>query len=72
MPLVNLWVAIQDLPFEGVDQTEPIHLSIPEDERAGDFTTNLDYGYTMRNLITLQALDILLEGLEVEFDNTGA
>lgn len=66
LPLVNLWAAIQDLPFEGVDQLEPIHLSIPEDDRAGDFTTNLEYGYTVRNLITLQTLDILLAGLEVE------
>ncbi len=66
LPLVNLWLAIQDLPFEGVDQLEPIHLSIPEDERAGDFTTNLDYGYTVRNLITLQTLDILLDELGVE------
>ena len=69
LPLVNLWAAIQDLPFEGVDQLEPIHLSIPEDGQAGDFVTNLEYGYTVRNLITLQTLDILLEGLEVE---TGA
>jgi len=68
LPLVNLWAAIQDLPFEGVDQLEPIHLSIPEDEQAGDFTTNLDYGYTVRNLVTLQALDILLDGLGVERD----
>ncbi len=66
LPLVDLWAAIQDLPFEGVDQAEPIHLSIPEDDRAGDFTSNLEYGYTMRNLITLQALDILLAGLEDE------
>lgn len=66
LPLVNLWAAIQDLPFEGVDQVEPIHLSIPEDERTGDLTTNLDYGYTMRNLITLQTLDILLKDLEVD------
>lgn len=66
LPLVNLWAAIQELPFEGVDQLEPIHLSIPEDEKTGDFTTNLEYGYTMRNLITLQALDILLAGLEVD------
>lgn len=66
LPLVNLWLAIQDLPFEGVDQLEPIHLSIPEDERAGDFTTNLEYGYTVRNLVTLQTLDILLGELGVE------
>jgi hypothetical protein len=68
LPLVNLWAAIQDLPFNGVDQVEPIHLSIPEDEQTGDFTKNLDYGYTVRNLITLQTLDILLAGLEVKTD----
>jgi len=68
LPLVNLWVAIQDLPNEGVDPAEPIHLSIPPDEATGDFTSNLDYGYTVRNLITLQAMDILLEGLGVERD----
>jgi hypothetical protein len=66
LPLVNLWAAIQELPFEGVDQLEPIHLSIPEDDQTGDFTTNLEYGYTVRNLITLQTLDILFEGLDLE------
>ena len=66
LPLVNLWLAIQDLPFHGVDQVQPIHLSIPEDGQTGDFTTNLDYGYTVRNLITLQTLDILLKGLDVD------
>lgn len=69
LPLVNLWLAIQDLPFEGVDQAEPIHLSIPEDDQTGDFTSNLDYGYTVRNLITLQALDILLADLDVEVES---
>lgn len=68
LPLINLWAAIQDLPNEGVDPVEPIHLSIPEDEQAGDFTTNLDTGYAVRNLVTLQALDILLEELGVERD----
>jgi hypothetical protein len=38
---------------------EPIHLTIPTDERSGDFETNLQFGYTYRNLVTLQALDIL-------------
>lgn len=66
LPLVNLWVAIQDLPNDGVDPAEPIHLSIPPDEQTGDLTTNLDYGYTVRNLVTLQALDILLDGLGIE------
>lgn len=66
LPLVNLWLAIQDLPFDGVDPVEPIHLSIPEDKETGNLTTNLDYGYTVRNLITLQTLDRLLTELGVE------
>jgi hypothetical protein len=63
-------LAIQDLPDEGVDPIEPIHLSIPETGSAGDFTTNLDYGYAMRNLITLQTLDILLAGLNEESEES--
>lgn len=66
LPLVNLWMAIQDLPDNGVDPVEPIHLSIPSDEHTADFTSNLDYGYTVRNLVTLQTLDILLDGLNIE------
>jgi hypothetical protein len=64
LPLVNLWAAIQHLPNEGVDELEPIHLSIPEDEQTGDFSeVNLNFGYTVRNLITLQAFEILLDDL---------
>jgi hypothetical protein len=63
LPLVNLWLAIKDLPDEGVDPVQPIHLSIPPDQKTGDFVNNLNYGYTVRNLITLQALDILRTGL---------
>lgn len=59
LPIVNLWAAIQDLPNEGVDPVEPIHLSIPEDEKTGDLVNNLDYGYTVRNILMLQTLDAL-------------
>jgi hypothetical protein len=63
LPLVNLWLAIEDLPNMGVDEVEPIHLSIPEDERTADFNDEqLEYGYTVRNLLTLQTLDILRQG----------
>jgi hypothetical protein len=65
LPLINLFAAVSPLPNEGIDAADPTHLSIPEDERTGDFTS-LDYGYTWRNLVTLQALDILWRGLEVE------
>ncbi len=65
LPLVNLWAAIQELPDEGIDPLDPIHLSIPPDERTGDLTeANLQYGYTVRNLITLQTLHRLLEAVE--------
>jgi hypothetical protein len=64
LPLVNLWAAIQDLPSAGVDELEPIHLSVPADSHTGNFTEeNLQSGYTVRNLITLQALQILLDDL---------
>jgi hypothetical protein len=56
-------LAIEDLPNMGVDEVEPIHLSIPEDERTADFhDAQLEYGYTVRNLLTLQTLDILRQG----------
>ncbi len=64
LPLVNLWAAVQDLPHEGVDEEEPIHLSIPDDGLTGHFTAeNLQAGYTVRNLVTLQTLQILLDNL---------
>jgi hypothetical protein len=59
LPLLNLWLGLQPLPYDGVDPVEPIHLTIPADERSGDFETNLQFGYTYRNLVTLQALDSL-------------
>lgn len=65
LPLVNLYRAIADLPNQGVDAAEPIHLSIPKNGTAGQFTPeNLQYGYTVRNLLTLQLLDRLLLSLE--------
>lgn len=68
LPLINLWLAIQTLPNHGVDEVETIHLTAPEDQRTGDFTeTNLEAGYTYRNLVTLQALDIL----RIEFEALG-
>lgn len=67
VPLVNLYRAIADLPNQGVDVAEPIHLSIPVSGTAGQFTPdNLQYGYTVRNLLTLQLLDLVLEQLEIQ------
>ena len=67
LPLINLWLALEDLPNGGVDQDETIHLTVPEDGTStGVFSEDtLQTGYTVRNLVTLQALDILLRELEL-------
>ncbi len=68
LPLINLWLGLQDLPNGGVDEIETIHLTIPADGTStGVFDdSTLQTGYTYRNLVTLQALDILVKGLTEE------
>jgi hypothetical protein len=64
LPLVNLYLALQALPDQGVDTTETIHLTVPADGNAGILDEeHLTAGYTFRNLITLQALDVLRQEL---------
>ncbi|MCC6804042.1 MAG: SGNH/GDSL hydrolase family protein [Anaerolineae bacterium] len=66
LPLINLYTALEDLPDKGIDLSDPIHLSSPIDGNAGVFTPeNLERGYTLRNLVTLQALDVLLTDLSL-------
>ena len=58
IPLLNLNRALAPLPYHGVDPKDTIHLTVPEDERVDNFTgPNLQAGFTVRNLVTLQALD---------------
>ena len=58
LPLINLWLALESLPNHGLNN-DGRHLSVPI-THAGDLTgDNLRRGYTLRNLITLQALDAL-------------
>lgn len=64
LPLVNLFAAVDVLPDRGIDVAQPTHLSIPT-VSAGDLTDeNLLFGYPMRNLLTLQVLDILMTELK--------
>lgn len=71
LPLINLWLALQDLPNGGVDREETIHLTVPEGVSTGVFTeATLQAGYTMRNLVTLQAFESLLRDLEALDDST--
>jgi hypothetical protein len=56
IPLMNLWKALETLPNHGLND-DGRHLSLPVTD-AGDLTEpNLERGYPLRNLVTLQALD---------------
>lgn len=67
LPLINLWLGLEELPNKGVDEVETTHLSIPPQELTGIFSEeNLAFGYTYRNLLTLQALDLLVMELAGE------
>lgn len=57
VPLVNLWLAMQDVPNYGVNPEEMTRLTLPEDGCAACFTEeNLATGITTHNFITLTAL----------------
>ena len=61
IPLINLNRALEPLPDHGVNPADTIHLSVPPDGRVDRFTTeDLQFGFTVRNLMTLQALQALL------------
>ncbi|MEP7358396.1 MAG: SGNH/GDSL hydrolase family protein [Anaerolineales bacterium] len=61
VPLINLNRALEPLPNHGVNPADTIHLSVPPDGRVDRFTAeDLQYGFTVRNLLTLQALQALL------------
>jgi len=61
IPLINLNRALEPLPHHGVDPNDTIHLSVPADKRVDVLSAdNLQYGFTVRNLVTLQALEAVL------------
>ena len=70
VPVMNLWRALQDLPNAGIAQ-DGFHLNGPLTS-AGDLSPeNLETGFPMRNLVTLQALDtvwraVILPGIKPE------
>ncbi len=67
LPVINLLVALEPMPNYGVDLKDTLHLTSPEaPDNAATFTeSGLTAGYTVRNLVTLQALDALLTELEL-------
>ena len=67
IPLVNLNRALEPLPNHGVNPADTIHMSVPPDGRVDRFTADdLQYGFTMRNLVTLQALAAVLKATKDE------
>ncbi|MBN1426760.1 MAG: hypothetical protein JXB07_00150 [Anaerolineae bacterium] len=58
-PLIDYWAAMEKAPNHGVSG-DNVHPSIPPDGNCANFSAeNLKYGYTIRNLVTLQMLDAL-------------
>jgi hypothetical protein len=59
VPVINLWLALESTPSHGIDG-DGFHLNGPI-TRAGDFTSdaNLETGFPLRNLVTLQTLDVI-------------
>ncbi|MBN1564981.1 MAG: hypothetical protein JXA10_14135 [Anaerolineae bacterium] len=63
IPLMNLWLALEQLPNHGLG-SDGRHLSAAITS-PGDLSTdrNLQRGYPLRNLVTLQALDVVWRGV---------
>jgi len=65
VPLINLWRALEPLPHQGVDPDDPTHLTTPAEGGACYFVgENLQSGFAVRNLLTLRALDAVLQAAE--------
>lgn len=59
VPLMDYWFALQKAPNHGLGP-DGIHPSVPSGGETGVFTSeNLQFGYTIRNLTTLQMLNEL-------------
>jgi LysM repeat protein len=59
VPLLDYWAAMETLPNRGISE-DNVHPSAPLDGNTSVFSPDgLTYGYTMRNLVTIQMLDAL-------------
>ncbi len=64
IPLINLWLALDPLPHHGVDPVNTTHMTKPDDGHTAFFSdSDLQAGYNVRNLLTLQALDKVLQAV---------
>jgi hypothetical protein len=62
LPLVNLWLAFDTIPNQGIDPSAPTHMTKPQSGNTASFTEeDLKAGYNLHNLLTLQALEAILK-----------
>jgi len=62
IPLINLWLALKPLQHQGVDPENNTHMTKPADGNAGNLTSGgLQFGFNVRNLLTLQTLTAVLQ-----------
>lgn len=62
LPLINLWRALKELPNQGVDPDETTHMTTPPNGAVCYFIDeNMQAGFTVRNLLTLQTLEAVLQ-----------
>ena len=65
VPIMNLFRALEALPGRGVDPNDTIHLSVPPDGRTDILDdAHLRFGFPVRNLVTLQALQATVAAVD--------
>jgi hypothetical protein len=59
IPLIDYWTLMEQAPERGLSEDD-VHPSVPLDNNTVNFSAdNLNYGFTIRNLVTLQMLDAI-------------
>jgi LysM repeat protein len=61
IPMIDYWSAMRELPNDGLS-SDGVHPSLAPAGENGNLSEHyLSYGYPLRNLLTLQALDLILD-----------
>jgi hypothetical protein len=64
LPLINLWLALEPLPYKGVDPENSTHMTKPSGGHSGSLAeADLQAGYNVRNLVTLQTMEAILQAV---------
>lgn len=67
LPLINLWLALEPLPNKGIDPQNPTHMTKPQNGHSASFSeADLQSGYNVRNLVTLQTLEAILKVVDLD------